>query len=67
MMMAPALRSVTTSYYQVADGEYWMGEKGYEDGKGWKRKRKTYGSIALGWFLRPLRESDRTVESLHVD
>ena len=67
MMMAPALRSVTTSYCEGADGEYRMGDMGDEDGKGWRRKRKTYGSVALGWFLRPLRVSDRTVESLHVD
>jgi hypothetical protein len=44
-----------------------MMELGGGIGKERKGKRRTYGGVALRWSVRPLRVSDRAVETFYVD
>src|SRR5712671_5984334 len=64
MMIAPAARSVSTTY-----GGRKMCAWAPEIGSRWERKtiKKTYGCVALGWFVGPLRVSDRAVKPLYVN
>jgi hypothetical protein len=63
MMMAPAARSVATICWLGAGTPTEMIGLGGGKGKG----TRTYGGVALGWSVRPLRVSDRAVETFDVD
>jgi hypothetical protein len=43
-----------------------VGEREERMGKE-EEKEETYGGVALGWLVRPLRVPDGAVEPLHVD